>query len=187
MQDGQVIRYGVFESVVGATVVAATPSGVCAIAFADTAEELRKELRQRFPLSKLHLDWAAMAPFANLLLQSLAGGAPLRLPLDVRGTAFQQKVWTALQTIPRGFSKTYTEVALALGLPPASARAVAGACAANPVALAIPCHRVLGVDGELRGYRWGIERKRQLLQLEQHRFQVGGSAGVAVLRLKEDI
>lgn len=170
MVDGQAVLYNIFDSVVGTTMVAVSPVGVCAIAFADTAEELRQDLKQRFPLSALRPGGAAVTPYAGLLLESLAGGTPLRLPLDVRGTAFQQRVWTALQAIPHGCSQSYTQVALALSLPSASARAVAGACASNPVALAVPCHRVVGANGELHGYRWGIERKRHLLQLEQQRF-----------------
>ena len=91
---------------------------------------------------------------------------PLRLPLDIRGTAFQQKVWQALQKIPPGRTATYAEIAASIGLPKA-VRAVAGACAANPVAVAIPCHRVVRSDGNLSGYRWGVARKRELLKREQ--------------------
>lgn len=163
----RLVRYGVFESPLGKSMVAATAEGVCAVAFADDAEQLHSELKARMPQCEPREDAAAVAVFARALLASLSGGETVTLPLDMQGTAFQQQVWAALQAIPRGSTRTYTQVAQAIGLPAASARAVARACASNPVAVAIPCHRVVGADGELRGYRWGMERKRQLLLLER--------------------
>ena len=164
--QGRPVTYGVFESPLGKTMVAVTPVGVCAVAFADCAEDLLAELRSRMPGCDPREDSGAVSSFASVLLTSLSSGAALSVPLDVQGTAFQQQVWAALQAIPRGTTQTYTQVAQALGLPTTAARAVAQACAANPVAVAIPCHRVLGAKGDLRGYRWGMERKRRLLILE---------------------
>ncbi len=165
--QGKPLLYGVFDSPLGKAMVATTPAGVCAIAFADREKELYAELQERFPQCAHCQDGQAIAPLASALVNSVSGGAALHLRLDVKGTAFQLRVWGALQTIPRGATRTYTEVAQAIGLSATSARAVAQACATNPVALAIPCHRVVGTDGELRGYRWGMERKRQLLLLER--------------------
>lgn len=163
----RLVRFGVFDSPLGKALVAATPAGVCVVAFADTVDELTMALQRRTPRGKLCEDTAAVTPFAHALLASLSGEVPTSVPLDVQGTAFQQRVWAALQAIPRGSTRTYTQIAHAVGLPGTSARAVAQACAANPVAVAIPCHRVVGADGALRGYRWGMERKRRLLLLER--------------------
>lgn len=163
----RLVRFGVFDSPLGKALVAATPVGVCVAAFADTVDELTMALQRRTPRGKLCEDATAVTPFADALLGSLSGEVPVTVPLDVQGTAFQQRVWAALQAIPRGSTRTYTQIAHMLGLPVTSARAVAQACAANPVAVAIPCHRVVGADGALRGYRWGMERKRRLLLLER--------------------
>ena len=178
---GCTIHYALSRSPLGRTLVAATGIGVCAIAFADSDAQLRLDLEQRFPRAlrrEIH-DPAAIDPddptaasalwlaqAARFVLASLTEHPGARsFPLDVRATAFQQRVWQALQAIPRGETRSYAAVATALGQPTAG-RAVATACAANPVALAIPCHRVVGASGALTGYRWGLERKQALLTQE---------------------
>ena len=172
---GARIRYALFDTALGAALVAATEQGVCAVSLGGKAEVLVADLEQDFPLADVTRDDEAVGPWAEPVLRALAGAsgesltdaarALLALPLDVRGTAFQCQVWAALRQIPVGETRTYGEVAAAIGRPKA-VRAVAGACGANPVALVVPCHRVVGADGALRGYRWGPERKRRLLELE---------------------
>jgi AraC family transcriptional regulator of adaptative response/methylated-DNA-[protein]-cysteine methyltransferase len=161
------IRYTVADSPLGTLLVGATDRGICSIAFGDSAEELVETLRAAFPKAELkqmdrELTYAVEAVVAGLREHPAA----FALPMDVRGTAFQQRVWRELQAIPRGETRTYSEVAAAIGSP-RSVRAVAGACAANPVAVVVPCHRVVGKDGSLTGYRWGVERKRTLLEQER--------------------
>ncbi len=163
---GELIRYAVAESPLGPMLVAATARGLCSIAFADSADDLLKELKTAFPHAELkqmdrELSYAVDAVLAGISEMPAA----TTLPFDVRATAFQQRVWRELQAIPRGETRTYTQVAEALGSPQ-SVRAVAGACAANPLAVLVPCHRVVGKSGALRGYRWGVERKRRLLEAE---------------------
>jgi AraC family transcriptional regulator of adaptative response/methylated-DNA-[protein]-cysteine methyltransferase len=164
-----VVRYTIAKSPLGPMLIAATDKGICAIQFADTEEELQQGLMREFPFATRRRDDEAMAPW-NEKLERLIGGssqdAHPSLPLDIRATAFQRRVWEALQRIPRGETRSYSAVAKKIGMPKA-ARAVARACATNPVAVAIPCHRVVREDGELGGYRWGMERKEQLLALEQ--------------------
>jgi AraC family transcriptional regulator of adaptative response/methylated-DNA-[protein]-cysteine methyltransferase len=139
---------------------------VCAILLGDDPDALARDLQDRFPRATLI---GGDAEFERLVSRVVgfveAPGLGLDLPLDVRGTAFQQRVWQALREIPAGRTATYGEIASRIGAPSA-ARAVAGACAANPLAVAIPCHRVIRNDGGLSGYRWGVERKRALLQRE---------------------
>jgi AraC family transcriptional regulator of adaptative response/methylated-DNA-[protein]-cysteine methyltransferase len=166
---GLVIRYTTAASPLGRILVAASPSGVCAIAFGRDDAELAADLRQRFNKAQLvavkgTTGWLADA-VAFVLSQTTEHPLAATFPLDVRATAFQQRVWKALQQIPRGQTRSYSELARELGSPTA-ARAVASACGANPVALAVPCHRVIGQNGSLTGYRWGIERKRKLLAAE---------------------
>jgi AraC family transcriptional regulator of adaptative response/methylated-DNA-[protein]-cysteine methyltransferase len=165
--EGAVIRHAVTQTTLGPLLVAATERGLCMIAFGETEESLIAQLRERFPRAELQ---AGNAEFAELVAKVAArveqphlGGD---LPLDVRGTAFQQRVWQALTRIPPGVTRTYSQLAAELG-EPAAVRAVAGACAANHLAVVIPCHRVIGSRGELRGYRWGLERKRALLERER--------------------
>jgi AraC family transcriptional regulator of adaptative response/methylated-DNA-[protein]-cysteine methyltransferase len=146
--------------------VAASDKGVTAILLGDDKAELERELRQRFPRASLS---AGDKAFARLIAKVVtyidAPAASLDLPLDVRGTAFQHRVWAALRDIAPGATSTYTEIAKRIGHPKA-VRAVAAACAANPVAIAIPCHRVIRRDGALAGYYWGLARKRALLDRE---------------------
>jgi AraC family transcriptional regulator of adaptative response/methylated-DNA-[protein]-cysteine methyltransferase len=161
------IRYTCTDSPLGRMLVAATGKGICAIQFADTDDELTEGLKREFPFAIRRQDDESMRPWTKTLLDHIAGHRLSRtLPLDIQATAFQRRVWTHLQSLPFGVTESYGQVAKAIGRPTA-ARAVARACATNPVAVEIPCHRVVREDGEMGGYRWGIERKRALLQLEQ--------------------
>lgn len=164
---GEKIRYAIGETPLGPVMVAATARGICSIAFANDQEALIAELQSTFPMAELKQMDRELAYAVEAVVGALgeSARAPL-LPLDVRATAFQQRVWRELQKIPRGETRTYTEVAEALGSP-RSVRAVAAACGANPVAVVVPCHRVIGKDGSLTGYRWGVERKRALLAAER--------------------
>lgn len=161
-----VIRFAVGECSLGAILVAASERGVCAILLGDDPEALVRDLQDRFPRADLI---GGDAGFEQVVAKVVglveAPGIGLGLPLDVRGTAFQQRVWLALQAIPAGSTASYSEIAARIGSPGA-VRAVAAACAANALAVAIPCHRVVRNDGALAGYRWGIERKRVLLARE---------------------
>ena len=166
---GLVIRYTTAPSPLGRMLVAATPAGICAIAFGRDDAELVADLRARFNKAELvpakgNTGWLADA-VAFVASQTTEHPLAATFPLDVRATAFQQRVWKALQQIPRGQTRSYSELARELGQPTA-ARAIAAACAANPVALAVPCHRVVGQNGALTGYRWGIDRKGKLLAAE---------------------
>ncbi|MBX7484021.1 bifunctional DNA-binding transcriptional regulator/O6-methylguanine-DNA methyltransferase Ada [Qipengyuania qiaonensis] len=163
---GATIRFAVGESRLGAVLVAASESGICAILLGDDPEELLQDLQNRFPSA----DFVGGDDRFEQLVARVVGfveqpHTDLDLPLDIQGTAFQQRVWQALRAIPAGSTASYAEIARAIG-DAGAARAVAGACAANPLAVAIPCHRVVRSDGALSGYRWGIERKRQLLESE---------------------
>ena len=164
--EGAKIRFAVGEASLGSVLVAATDRGVCAILLGDDPEALARELQDRFPRAELV---GGDADFERIVARVVglveAPGQSLDLPLDIRGTAFQQRVWQALRAIPAGTTASYAEIARVVGLPKA-VRAVAQACAANPLAVAIPCHRVVRTDGGLSGYRWGVERKRKLLDRE---------------------
>ncbi len=166
------IRYTFTDSPLGRMLIAATDKGICAIQFADRDDELELGLRHEFPFAHRRRDDAAMADWRDHLLRQMHGER-LRssLPLDIQATAFQRKVWTYLQSIPRGETRSYGQVAKGIGQPTAS-RAVARACATNPVAVVIPCHRVVREDGEAGGYRWGMERKGSLLQMEREASRV---------------
>ncbi len=160
------IRFAVGECSLGAILVAASASGVCAILLGDDPEALVRELQDRFPRATLVGGERAFERTVARVVGFVDDpSTTLDLPLDVRGTAFQQRVWSALRAIPRGSTVSYAELAARIGAPGA-ARGVARACAANSLAVAIPCHRVVRSDGELAGYRWGIERKRALLKKE---------------------
>lgn len=163
------IRFAVGACSLGAILVASTARGVCAILLGDDPDALTRELQDRFPRAEILGGDAAYEQLVAKVVGFVEAPAlGLDLPLDVRGTAFQQRVWTALQAIPPGASASYAEIAARIGAPE-SARAVAGACAANPLAVAIPCHRVVRSDGGLSGYRWGVERKQALLDREAKR------------------
>lgn len=165
----RVIRFAVGQCSLGAILVAATDQGVCAILLGDDPDELVRDLQDRFDRAQLI---GGDAEFEKLVARVVgfveAPAIGLNLPLDVRGTAFQQRVWQALREIPVGSTISYSTMAQRIGSPRA-VRAVAQACAANAIAVAIPCHRVVRHDGNLSGYRWGIERKRQLLEREKAR------------------
>jgi len=164
---GAHIRFAVGECSLGSILVAASVRGVCAILLGDNPDALARELQDRFPEAELEAGGEEFEVWVATVVGFVdAPRIGLHLPLDIRGTAFEQRVWQALRDIPPGSTATYSEVAQRIGAPKA-ARAVAGACAANPLAVAIPCHRVVRTDGSLSGYRWGVERKRALLEAER--------------------
>lgn len=164
--EGVEIRFAVGQCALGALLVAASHTGICEIALHEDPEQLVRNLQDRFKAARLigadreFEQW--MAAVVGFVENPSVG---LHLPLDVRGTAFQRRVWEALREIPVGTTVTYTDIAERIGSP-RSVRAVARACATNNIALAIPCHRVVRTDGSLAGYRWGIERKRELIERE---------------------
>jgi AraC family transcriptional regulator of adaptative response/methylated-DNA-[protein]-cysteine methyltransferase len=161
------IRYACADSPLGRMLIAATDKGVCAIQFARSDGELIEGLKREFPFAVRKPDEGALRGWVAALLSKMTGRElNAALPLDIRATAFQRRVWTYLQSIPFGTTRSYGQVAKAIGQPSAS-RAVARACATNPVAVAIPCHRVVREDGSISGYRWGVERKKTLLEIEQ--------------------
>ena len=165
--SGETIRFVTVATPLGWALVAATKRGICMTALGDDRDGLAVALQQRFPLAQLIAEDAGLKECADRIVRFItAPEQNLDLPLDIRGTAFQARVWRALQKIPLGKTASYTEIAEALGQPKA-VRAVAQACAANKLALIVPCHRVVRSDGELGGYRWGIERKRALLDRER--------------------
>ncbi|MBV2134038.1 methylated-DNA--[protein]-cysteine S-methyltransferase [Pseudomonas sp. MAP12] len=165
-QPTAVIRFASGHCALGALLVAQSERGLCAILLGDEAAALADELQARFPRSERREDQAGLAALlAQVVAFVEAPQRGLDLPLDLRGTAFQQRVWQALREIPAGSTLSYAELAVRIGAPRA-VRAVAGACAANALAVAIPCHRVLRSDGGLSGYRWGVARKRALLERE---------------------
>lgn len=162
------VRFALAECSLGALLVAQSDKGVVAILLGDDAEALAHELQDRFPKANLIGGDAEFEALVARVVGVVEGGkTDASLPLDIRGTAFQQRVWQALRDIPAGETATYADIARRIGQP-AAVRAVAGACAANTLAIAIPCHRVVRTDGSLSGYRWGVERKRVLLERELH-------------------
>lgn len=163
---GTIIRFAIGECSLGSFLVAATGKGVCAILLGDDSVALVHELQDRFPKAPLIGGDAACEQLIPRVVGFLeAPSISLGLPLDIRGTAFQQRVWEALREIPSGSTASYAQIAARIGLPK-SVRAVANACGANSLAVVIPCHRVVRSDGFLSGYRWGVERKTELLQRE---------------------
>ena len=161
------IRYACADSPLGRMLIAATERGVCSIQFARSDGELIEGLKREFPFAARKPDEGGLQVWVEAVLSKMTGGElNAELPLDIRATAFQRRVWTYLQSIPFGATQSYGQVAKAIGQPTAS-RAVARACATNPVAVAIPCHRVVREDGNISGYRWGVERKKALLEMEQ--------------------
>jgi AraC family transcriptional regulator of adaptative response/methylated-DNA-[protein]-cysteine methyltransferase len=163
------INYTITDSSMGRLLVAMTERGVCAVRMSDTDAELEKDLREEFPHAEIKRDDSALREQLQKILNHLDHNEPrLDLPLDIRATAFQRQVWEKLRAIPYGQTVSYGDVAKSLGNPGA-VRAVGRACATNPVALVIPCHRVVREDQSLGGYRWGLERKKKLLQKERER------------------
>src|ERR1700686_1385580 len=161
------IRYTCADSPLGRMLIAATERGICAIQFARSDGELIEGLKREFPFATRKSDQAGLQSWVDSLLKHIRGKAlDSSLPLDIRATAFQRRVWTYLHSIPFGATRSYSQVAQAIGQPSAC-RAVARACATNPVAIAIPCHRVVREDGTMGGYRWGLERKKALLEMER--------------------
>lgn len=164
---GERIAFSVVPCALGLALVATTPKGICAVKLGDEASALERELKEEFSDAELrtadssHEDWVR-----GVVALAEGRASHVSLPLDVRGTAFQERVWNALQRIPRGATCSYAAIAASIGRPQA-VRAVAGACGANPTALVVPCHRVIQSNGDLGGYHWGVERKRQLLDAEQ--------------------
>jgi len=169
---GEQIGWAAAASPFGWVIVGATERGLCWLALAATKAAAEASLREEFPLATLKRD-PSLATMVDAALQTVSGqtnssrklAAPQVPQVDLRGTAFQLKVWQALRTIPRGQTRTYSQLAREMGIPK-STRAVARACALNRVSVLVPCHRVVGVSGSLTGYRWGVERKRMLLEAE---------------------
>src|SRR5579862_459295 len=160
------IRYACADSPLGRMLIAATDRGICSIQFGSSDAELLEGLKREFPFAVRKPDESALATWIAALLSRITGQeSSAALPLDIRATAFQRRVWSYLQSIPLGATRSYQDVAKAIGQPKAT-RAVARACATNPVAVVIPCHRIVRADGAVSGYRWGAERKTKLLALE---------------------
>jgi AraC family transcriptional regulator of adaptative response/methylated-DNA-[protein]-cysteine methyltransferase len=176
--SGMTIRFAAARCSLGWVLVGGTEDGICAVSLGGSEEELRRYLAQEFPKAQLVEDEGSLAPHLGRILQYLDGTMATDLsdlPLDVLATSFQYRVWRELQRIPYGSTSTYSEIADRIGSPSA-VRAVANVCAVNPVALVFPCHRVVRKDGDLGGYRWGLERKRALLAREAERAKADRSA-----------
>jgi AraC family transcriptional regulator of adaptative response/methylated-DNA-[protein]-cysteine methyltransferase len=163
--SGVTIHYAIAATPIGQMLLAATERGVCAVQFGDSPAALERELRAEYPKAEITRSDRKLGEQVKVLRQIIRGESVTPLPLDIQATAFQRRVWEELQTIPRGATKSYGKIAADIGHPKA-ARAVARACATNPVAVAIPCHRVVREDGAMGGYRWGVDRKKRLLALE---------------------
>ncbi len=170
-----VLRFTVSGCALGYVLLAGRDADIRAVLLGDTEDALLAELRRRFPGKRLVRDDAWLTGWRERLVDGLATAEAFDLPLAPEGTAFQQRVWQALREIPAGATASYSEIARRIGSPRA-ARAVAGACAANPIAMLIPCHRVCRQDGSLSGYRWGVERKRRLLVAEGATWVNAGNA-----------
>ena len=172
---GVEVRYASGPSPAGTLLLAASERGICTLALGDDEEALVAELRREFPTAVLREEPDALRPWVQLAAQHLAGATPwLELPLDIRASAFQRRVWEVLRRVPPGETISYGALAQAIGVPKA-ARAVGQACATNPVSLAVPCHRAVGSEGAPRGYRWGVDRKRALLDLERRQAADGAA------------
>jgi AraC family transcriptional regulator of adaptative response/methylated-DNA-[protein]-cysteine methyltransferase len=164
--QGAELSFTIVDSPLGRLLVAGTSQGICSVKLGDRDAALERDLRSEYPAARIARDQSAFSSWVGTLVAHLNGDAPhLDLPIDVRATAFQWTVWRHLQSIPYGQTRSYSQVAYEIGAP-SSVRAVARACATNPVCLVIPCHRVVQKGGGLGGYRWGIDRKRRLLQRE---------------------
>jgi AraC family transcriptional regulator of adaptative response/methylated-DNA-[protein]-cysteine methyltransferase len=161
------IVYSTFASPLGTVLIAASGRGLCSVKLGGSAARLRELLAEEFSEAELVESGRALRPLERGILAFLAGDAQLaRVPVDVRGTVFQRRVWEHLRRIPSGETRSYGDIARAIGHPKA-VRAVGSACGANPVALVVPCHRAVRTDGSLGGYAWGLERKRKLLEIEK--------------------
>jgi AraC family transcriptional regulator of adaptative response/methylated-DNA-[protein]-cysteine methyltransferase len=166
-KPGNTVRFGIGESSLGPILVAASENGVCAVLMDDDVDVLVQDVQRRFPNAELIGDDARFEQWMAAVIGYIDNTqTQFELPLDIRGTTFQKRVWSALRAIPFGTTANYTEIAKAIDAPK-SARAVASACGANPLAVLIPCHRVVRTNGDLSGYRWGVERKRTLLERER--------------------
>lgn len=163
--EGQRIQFTIVSSPLGRLLGAYTEKGVCAVSIGDDDHKLEKALREQFPRAEINRAGSTIHEWIAAIVRGIGGGINPAIPLDAQGSAFQWRVWKALQQIPRGTTLSYSEVAEKIGQPTA-ARAVARACATNPVALVIPCHRVVRDDGSLGGYRWGLDRKAEILEIE---------------------
>jgi AraC family transcriptional regulator of adaptative response/methylated-DNA-[protein]-cysteine methyltransferase len=159
------IQYTIASTPIGKMLLAATERGICSIQFGDSAATLEGKLRAEYPQAEMVRSDRKLSEQVKALRRIIRGNSTGPLPLDIQATAFQRRVWEELKTIPRGATKSYSKIAADIGQPNAT-RAVARACAANPVAVAIPCHRVVRQDGAMGGYRWGLDRKKKLLKLE---------------------
>jgi AraC family transcriptional regulator of adaptative response/methylated-DNA-[protein]-cysteine methyltransferase len=176
---GMIVNFTTLGCALGRLLVAGTERGLCAVYLGDADAPLEAVLRGEFAAAHIERDDGPLRSWAGAIVEHLAGERPhLELPLDVQATAFQWRVWQELRAIPYGTTRTYQEVAAALGEPKA-VRAVARACATNPVSVVIPCHRVVRTDGGLGGYRWGLSRKRELLDRERRTAGGGGPRGPA--------
>ncbi len=166
--SGMRIRYTIANCSLGLILLAATDRGLCKVALGDSERALADQLRAEFPAAAIARDAAAMGDLMSTVLCRIDAddAAEIDLPVDIHPTAFQARVWACLRKIPAGETRSYGEIARRIGAPK-GARAVARACAGNPLAVVIPCHRAVGADGELRGYRWGVDRKRALLAHER--------------------
>ena len=162
---GQRIQFAIVNSPLGRVLGAYTEKGVCAVSIGSDDRALEKSLREQFPNAEINAAGSTIHEWITAIVRGIGGGINPSIPLDAQGSAFQWRVWKALQQIPRGTTLSYSEVAKKIGQPTA-ARAVARACATNPVALVIPCHRVVRDDGTLGGYRWGLDTKAELLEIE---------------------
>jgi AraC family transcriptional regulator, regulatory protein of adaptative response / methylated-DNA-[protein]-cysteine methyltransferase len=160
------IGYAIGDSALGKVLIAATERGLCSVILGDSEKQVTGELRAQFPLATMHAEPGLAQRLAQVVSQFTEHPAAFDLPLDVRATAFQMRVWEALRRIPRGETLSYAQLAKTVGQPTA-VRAVARACATNPVAIVVPCHRVIGSDGKPTGYRWGMDRKKKLLEMEK--------------------
>jgi AraC family transcriptional regulator, regulatory protein of adaptative response / methylated-DNA-[protein]-cysteine methyltransferase len=163
--SGVAIHFTVAPTPIGQMLIAATERGICAVQFGDSSVALERELHAEYPQAEITRSDRKLRDQVKALREIIQGNSVESLPLDIQATAFQRRVWEELQAIPRGATKSYSKIAADIGHPKAT-RAVARACAANPVAVAIPCHRVVREDGALGGYRWGADRKKKLLGLE---------------------
>ncbi|MGA2881724.1 MAG: bifunctional DNA-binding transcriptional regulator/O6-methylguanine-DNA methyltransferase Ada [Bryobacteraceae bacterium] len=163
--SGVTIQYAIASTRIGNMLLAATERGICSIRFGDSVADLERELHTEYPKAEIARSDRKLGEQVKAVRAIIQGESTASLPLDIQATAFQRRVWQALQAIPRGTTKSYSNIAADIGQPKA-ARAVARACATNPVAVAIPCHRVVREDGSMGGYRWGVERKKKLLALE---------------------